>query len=522
MLIVAPPLFVGRAQLRLPLHPAEFEALLAAQSLAGDRDLWLGPKDQTRLSRHHFESLGPLPERRIALEQPLYSALVGPLAVALGDRGPILANAVALVLLLWSCCKPRGPAEPQFWWGLTYFLFCAYPVLVWRVNEAVLLGGGLYLVLHRWGEERPAASGLLLGLILPGHVWLAPVALALALRRPNRFRFALAAGAAALFAVLGMTEPGAPETGAELKPELAAASEAPVPERVLQWQTDALALPPETAASRPVLFLLGRIQGVVPYFLPWLIGLCGALGYERRQERLELALALLAGLVLSEVFAQRQAAGPAHAGLALLLPAFFRVSLPLTRLGGLVGLWLASSLFCSVLFLNPIHAASRPADPLTLWPHRLLPLEIGRLDPAVVPAFRIGGAWQAWLPGRDAWIGPQGELLVRGKRWGHVVLHGPIGHEPPQLVLRAPVALDLELRAGGAAARLDLEAERPVRIRLPRHALGPAGPGRRGVELLLRPSAGLVPRLETGRGDGVDYVGVTVSFSSGSAGGGTK
>jgi hypothetical protein len=517
VLIVGPPLFVGRAQLRLPLHPAELEVLVAAQSLAADRDLAFEPKDQARLSRHHFEALGPLPSRRIALEQPLYSLVVGPLALALGDRGPILLNAVVLVLLLWWGCQPAGPEPDRFWWGLTYFLICAYPVLVWRIDEAVLLGGALALVLHRWGEERPEVSGSLLGLLVPRHLWILPLAGVVAWRRGWRFRGALAIAATVLFAALALVPPE--PVGVAQEPRLALVA-AEAPEQAVAWRSEPLGLPPAVASARPVLFLFGRIQGVVPYFLPWLVGLCRYLGYERRRGQLLVLAGLLASLALSELALPATAMGPAHPGLGLLLPAFFLFSRPVLELRGLVGIWSVSSLFCAVLFLTPIHSASRPAEVLGLGPHRLLPLELGRLDPQQVPQLRLGdGSWRVALPTRDAWVGPEGTVQVRGKRWGAVVLSGPAGEAPPQLVLRAPVDLELELRAGAQAARLSLGAGARVRVRLPESVFGAAGAARWGTELWLRPSSGLVPRLELDGGDGVDYVGAEVSFVDS---GGTK
>src|SRR5258706_402634 len=88
------------------------------------------------------------------------------------DPGP--RDAAVRVGLLWACCRPREPDGTAFWWGLSYFLICAYPVLVWRLDEAVVLGGALYLVLGPWGEGRPLAAGVLAGALLPGHLWLLP------------------------------------------------------------------------------------------------------------------------------------------------------------------------------------------------------------------------------------------------------------------------------------------------------------------------------------------------------------
>ncbi len=528
VLIIVPPFFVSRSQLREPLAGSELEILLASTSLLGDGDLWLGPTDQVRMSRNHLERLGRFPRRALRLEQPLYSLLAAPLALAMGESGFFLLNALMFAFLLWVASGILGFVRNRwFWWVLGYFLLSAYPILVWRLDSAIFAGVLIYFICGRWGGGAPFASGFVFGLLLVTRIWLLPLLGALAWVRGRRFAAGTALGAVflALLLVLGGAWPSAPgdlsqgavgEVSKIAKKLVEAPAVSTEPAKIrFDPPSVSQSLSPELRHSWLMESFFGRSRGLVPYFPLLFVGLFLYMGYAREWCGGPLAAGLLGSLACGLWLVSIPSTPPVNLALATLLPAFLQVTRPVRRFSTLALLWCAASVTTGALVLNPIYSASHPEQVLSGWPYRNLPLEFGAPHRDLFHWYSDSksGIIVAGI-GRHVFPSRGGALAIRGKQWAQLLVAVPESSAPPRIFMRAPVDLEMEIWAEGRGGRLHLAADKLYRFELPAEWFVRRA-GLRQTELFVRTSAGLVPRLHAGRGAGIEYVGAEIWFSQG-------
>ena len=429
--------------------PAGEEVTYAMQaaSLAWDGDLLYERKDRDRFAEHW----GARPDRLALRERGggwvygrpfLYALTVSPLVRLAPVRGAAIANALLLagaaLLAARTLARRLGPAAP-LWVAVFLFASVAFGY-VFRVQPDLFLlaatAAGLALAYggdrsSKWGEEplpdvyegepvTPASrlfarwwgAGLLLavpGVFHPLYLVLFLPALIAALDTPGRRRrvalTGLLLGAAVLLLVCVGLEPWE-RTGQVY--DVRGSSPDAVTETVEEDGAGPL-FHPRLAGWNALYFLVGRSFGVLPYFLPLVLGFAA---YRRERGRWAILLAVLlavAGFLLTRPFEFQ--GGEGAIGNRLFLPLYaalwFLAARPVRALPALVVAALAAP------FLYPLwsHPAAAPIAReggrgyVAPWVERWLPYEVTQRD-APGAAFFQNGLWikltdpDVWRPGR--------------------------------------------------------------------------------------------------------------------------
>jgi hypothetical protein len=313
--------------------------LMQAQSLAWDFDLRYSRRDYDRF----VEQRGTKPDglilqsgdggRTLVYAKPAsYALWIAPFLRLSPARGAAVANALLLalaaVLAARTLERRLGPAAP-LWVAVWIFGSVAFAYVFWAHSDLFLMSlAAIALALAYGGvEESPGrtalrwtAAGLMLGLVLAARpfygVLLVPAALAVPAARRGLGIAALAAGA--IVAVLGSglthlaeTDSWTPYSGE--RQSFDSASGFPGVDLAASWQERGAGrgnrswLPsdmvgPRLTAWNALYFLAGRDVGILPYFLPLLLGLAAFRRGEGRSALILAALAAMACFLLTRPF----------------------------------------------------------------------------------------------------------------------------------------------------------------------------------------------------------------------------
>ncbi len=315
--------------------------LMQAQSLAWDLDLRYSRRDYDRF----VEQWGTKPDglilqsgdggRTLVYAKPAsYALWIAPFLRLSPLRGAAVANALLLALAAGLAARALerrlGPAAP-LWVAVWIFASVAFAYIFWVHSDLFLMSLvaiALALAYGRPAEESPgrtalrwAVTGLLLGLVLASRpfygVLLLPAALAVPMPRRSLGIAALVAGA--LVAVLGSglthlaeADSWTPYSG-ERQSFDAASGFPEVDLPAASWQQRSAGrgnrswLPsdmvgPRLTAWNALYFLAGRDVGILPYFLPLLLGLAAFRRGEGRGALILAALVAMACFVLTRPF----------------------------------------------------------------------------------------------------------------------------------------------------------------------------------------------------------------------------
>jgi uncharacterized protein YqgC (DUF456 family) len=303
--------------------------LMQAQSLAWDHDLRYSRRDYDRF----VEQWGLKPDglilqsgdggRTLVYAKPAsYALWIAPFLRLSPPRGAAIANALLLalaaVLAARALERRLGPAAP-LWVAVWIFASVAFSYVFWAHADLFLMSLVVIALALAYGapEEsagraalRWAAAGVLLGLVLASRplygALLIPAAFAVPPARRRAGVAALVAGAALAVLASGLThlaetDSWTPYSGQRLSFEAATGfPEVDLPpgswaERTAgrgnrSW-VPADVNGPRLTAWNAFYFLTGRDVGVLPYYLPLLLGL---LAFRRGEGRGLLILAVLA------------------------------------------------------------------------------------------------------------------------------------------------------------------------------------------------------------------------------------
>jgi hypothetical protein len=304
--------------------------LMQAQSLAWDHDLRYSRRDYDRfVEQWKVKPDGLILQsgdggRTLVYAKPAsYALWIAPFLRLSPTRGAAVANALLLalaaVLAARALERRLGPAAP-FWMAVWIFASVAFAYVFWAHADLFLMSlSAIALALAYGGDPsestgraalRWVAAGLLLGLVLASRPFygtlLIPAAFAVPLSRRRAGVAALAAGAALAVLASGLThlaeaDSWTPYSGQRLSFEAATGfPEVDLPpgswaERTAgrgnrSW-VPADVVGPRLTAWNAFYFLTGRDVGVLPYYLPLLLGL---LAFRRGEGRGLLILAALA------------------------------------------------------------------------------------------------------------------------------------------------------------------------------------------------------------------------------------
>jgi hypothetical protein len=195
-----------------------------------------------------------------------------------------------------------------------------------------------------------------------------------------------------------------------------------------------------------VYFLLGRNAGLVPYFLPGVLGLILFAVSTRRRSWQWPVLATIAAAVLMHLFVWpftwNGGGGPVGSRYFLAFYPLFLLLIPASvRLGTVVLALAAGALFTAPVVLNPFYASAHPGEHAKSGPLRLLPIEltlIHDLPVAQNPSRTrrpIGGTppMLAYFPDDNAYdpepVPPGSDnywFWVKGKSKAEVILRGAV------------------------------------------------------------------------------------------------
>jgi len=391
--------------------------LMQAQSLAWDFDNRYTPADYQRF----VTTWGRPPEglilqsrdqgQTLVYAKPVsYALAISPLVRLAPRRGAALANALLLaaaaLAAALSLSRRLGPAAP-LWVTVWVFASAAFAHVFWAHADLFLMSLVALALAFAYGGAtesdsdppsravlRWALVGLLLGLVIAARPFYALLLLPAALAVPSggeagRRRLGLAALAAGVLAVvLASTLSGLATRGSwtsyggdrqsfdgqsgfpGIGPEGAPAAEPPAEAWRRQIQSRGsrtwiapeslhLKLDPPQAAWNLLYFLAGRHVGVLPYFLPLLLGFA-ALSLQRGRWALLLAALAACFLFLYVRPFNFYGGGGALANRYFLpvYPAFwFLAARPLRPLPATV--WAAAITLCAVPFLLPLWSHPR-------------------------------------------------------------------------------------------------------------------------------------------------------------------
>ncbi|HYG62663.1 MAG TPA: hypothetical protein VEL74_08780 [Thermoanaerobaculia bacterium] len=319
----------------------EVTVAMAAASLAWDRDLTWAPADSERFA----EQWGTRPDRLrlrprdggFTYDTPsLYALLAAPMVRVAPVRGTIILNALLLaaaaLLTARALSLHLGGAAPV-WVTVLLFASVAF-AYVFRVQSDVFLlaatATGFALIyggersrrkdepLPEMYEPEPNARGgaalvrwLAAGALLAVPATVHPLYLLLlvpallAATRVNRVVVVL--GAAALLAAVLWTQgdlPDVQETWGSEAPAFDMRSGTPREDRRSgsEEQREGMTLHPRLAGWNGLYFLAGRSTGVLPYFLPLLLGFAAYRGDRGRWAILLAVVAIAAGFLLLRPF----------------------------------------------------------------------------------------------------------------------------------------------------------------------------------------------------------------------------
>jgi hypothetical protein len=499
--------------------------LMQAQSLAWDGDLAYTRADYDRF----LAQQGRPPEglilqsadggRTLVYAKPAaYALFVAPFLRASPSRGAAVANALLLALAALASARALerriGPAA-ALWVAAWIFASVAFAYVFWTHSDIFLMSlAALALALAYGGAPearswpwRWAIVGLLLGIVVVSRPIYAGLLLPAALAvPPERHRAGLAALAAGV-AVLALVSAGASlatrgtwTSYAGERQSFDASTGFPrVDPPADDWraqlarhgttawvkeETLRLGFDPRQTGWNVLYYLIGRHVGVLPYFLPLLLGLLAFRPGEGRTALLAAVLIAAAGLFYLRPFNFYGGGGAiANRYFLPIYPAFWflaaRPFRPLRQTLAVVAPILAAAL--AAPFLLPLWTAPRayPIDPDGGYHHvsdfaqRWLPYEttLSHLKPAGQEDFLEHGLWVRLLtPG----------LHSRGARIDLDPGPSP-GHSPGQ---------SGDLLVGYA------QPLAAVRMRLPPGAPEPARIwGISGIERLPRPEGGAALRL---------------------------
>jgi hypothetical protein len=320
--------------------------LMQAQSLAWDLDLRYSRRDYDRF----VQQWGTKPDglilqsgdggRTLVYAKPAsYALWIAPFLRLSPLRGAAVANVLLLALAAGLAARTLerrlGPAAP-LWVAVWIFASVAFAYVFWAHSDLFLMSlVAIALALAyggpRAGEEPPeapgraaarwAAAGFLLGLVLASRpfygILLLPVTLAVPATRRGLGIAALMAGAAVAVLGSGLTHLAEADSWTPYSGErqsFDATSGFPeVDLPAASWQQRGTGrgnrswLPSDMVGPRLIawntLYLLaGRDVGILPYFLPLLLGLAAFRRGEGRGALILAALVAMAGFVLTRPF----------------------------------------------------------------------------------------------------------------------------------------------------------------------------------------------------------------------------
>jgi hypothetical protein len=318
--------------------------LMQAQSLAWDLDLRYSRRDYDRFVAQRgtkpdglILQSGDGGHTLVYAKPASYALWIAPFLRLSSTRGAAVANvlllALAAVLAARALERRLGPAAP-LWVAAWIFGSVAFAYVFWAHSDLFLMSlAAIALALAYGGPAMDApesrgrtalrwlAAGLLLGLVLAARPFygtlLVPAALAVPASRRSLGIAALAAGA--ILAVLGSglthlaeTDSWTPYSG-ERQSFDAASGFPEVDLPAGSWQQRGAGrgnrswLPsdmvgPRLTAWNALYFLAGRDVGILPYFLPLLLGLAAFRRGEGRGALILAALAAMACFLLTRPF----------------------------------------------------------------------------------------------------------------------------------------------------------------------------------------------------------------------------
>ena len=501
---------------KLPLLGDEATYAMQAASLAWDFDLAYTRGDYDRFVQQWGEApeglilqSRPGSDRLVYGKPPLYALLIAPFVRFAPVRGPVVANALMLIaaalLAAWSLRRRIGGAAP-FWVAAFLFASVAFAYVFWGESDLFLLAAvaaGYALVYwgdretRRWGAAqvyegedtedprrsfaRWLAAGILLGVAVAYRpvylVLLVPAALSARQTLPARRRAAvsgLALGALAilLFSMGVQWLAGGDPTGyggqrqgiyaRESYPEVdypaSGWSQRVAREGNASWlQREAVRpeLNPKLAGWNVLYFLVGRNVGVLPYFVPLLLGF---LAFQPDRGRWAIPLAVIAAALFFLLLRPFNFYGGGALGNRYFLPLYpalwFLSARPIRPAWALGMAVLASP------FLSP------------LWK-----------DPTAYPIGENGGYHhvseiaQRWLPYETTQSSAPGQqLAVGGGLWVKLLSHNLwasgrggrlrlVGGTRGEMLVGSPQPLD--------ALHLEFDERAPTRLKLPDRELRP-------------------------------------------------
>jgi len=524
---------------KLPLLGDEATYAMQAASLAWDFDLAYSRKDYDRFVAHWGvppEGLilqsRPGSERLVYGKPPLYALVIAPFVRAAPVRGPLVANALLLAaaaLLAARSLRNRiGPAAP-LWMAAFVFASVAFASVFWGDSDLFLMAAvaaGYALVYQgerryaggeapppqiyegeetgsgRWFLARWLGAGALLGsavIYRPVYLTLLVPALLAARESPRHRRVpavaGLALGALAVLLVsMGLqwlaggdpTGYGGQRQGIyarELYPEVeypaSRWADRVAREGNASWLQPAAVRPelnPKLAGWNAAYFLAGRNVGVLPYFLPLLLGF---VAFRGDRGRWAIPLAVAAAAVAFLFLRPFNFYGGGVLGNRYFLPLYpalwFMAARPARTVWALAVAVLASP------FLGPLwaHPTAYPLGENGQYRHvsniaqRWLPYETTQ-DSAPGQQVSVGGGlWvkllshSVWSAGRDGRLriagGSQAELLV-GSPQPLSALHVEFDERAPtRLIMGGSELRPLLLKANGYVLfEVPLSRERAV------------------------------------------------------------
>ena len=271
-------------------------------------------------------------------------------------------------------------------------------------------------------------------------------------------------------------------------------------------------------------FAVGRHFGLLPYYFPAIVVIVWAL---RRWRELVVWHALIAAaiivtsLTLLLLFPHTWSGGggpPGNRYFLSIYPAFFFL-IPKARslLPGVI-MWIGGGLFVAQLLVDPFVAASRPWQNTQSGLFQLLPVELTMVNdlpvqldqgrsripygnnPRLLLYYLDDNAWRPEQPGLWVAGGAETDLIVRTA--------------PPlsavDITVSSPIENTAVLRVDGTPYHIDLEPNRPVRIRAPVN--GVISRGAQSFILTIATDEGFVPRLLDADSNDGRYLGVVVGL----------
>jgi hypothetical protein len=475
---------------RFPLFPDTVTYSMQAASLAWDLDLAYETQDFDRF----VERWGTKPEGLVLQSRtgsgrltfgkpPLYALVAAPFVRLSPVRGTAIANALLLaaaaLLAARSLSQRLGASAP---WFVTLCVFasvaCTY--VLWGEAEMLAFAGVAAAFALAYGGERhsgapasvyqgedtiPARATLwrwlAVGGLLAAAVAQRPVNGALALplllaawslpsARRGKAVAALVCGGAVVLGLSaglqwtaggdatgyggqrqGLFEPGSYPTtedpGERWEKQVATAGNA----SWLQSGAVSAHLDPKLLGWNAVYFLAGRNVGILPYFLPLLLGFA-AFSAERGRWAIPLAVGL-AGLAYLVLLPFNFSGGATLANryfLPLFAALWFVAARPVKAAwGGIAALAAAAFVYPLWLkpFAYPVAASGQPAH-VSDVARRILPYETTQSTVPGTQAMAGGGLWVRFLD-HSAWANPDGRLRL-------------IGNAEPQILVGSPQPLE--------------------------------------------------------------------------------